>query len=52
MLEVLPEVVGKGKSGNGELAPILWQDGKHQQVIDYCLNDVKLLRSLYFKFIN
>ncbi|WP_330203625.1 hypothetical protein [Cyanobacterium sp. Dongsha4] len=40
------------KSGSGKLAPILWQDGKHQQVIDYCLNDVKLVRSLYFKFIN
>ena len=44
--------LGKGKTESGELAPVLWQDGKKQEVIDYCLNDVKLLRSLYFKFIN
>ena len=44
--------LGKGKTGSGELAPVLWQDGKKQEVVDYCLNDVKLLRSLYFKFIN
>ncbi|BAQ63953.1 hypothetical protein GM3709_718 [Geminocystis sp. NIES-3709] len=44
--------LGKGKTGNGELAPKLWQEGKHQKVINYCLNDVKLLRSLYFRFIN
>ena len=35
------------KTGSGELAPKLWQDGKRQQVIDYCLNDVKLLVDLY-----
>jgi hypothetical protein len=40
----------KGKTGTGELAPKLWQDGRHQEVIDYCLNDVKLLKQLYFKF--
>lgn len=40
------------KTGTGELAPKLWQDGKQQQVIDYCLNDVKLLKQLYFKFQN
>lgn len=36
-----------GKSGSGELAPMLWQEGKYQEVIDYCLNDVKLLVELY-----
>lgn len=38
---------GTGKTGSGELAPQLWQDGEYQKVIDYCLNDVKLLVSLY-----
>jgi hypothetical protein len=30
---------GPGKSGDGGLAPIDWQRGKYQQVIDYCVND-------------
>ncbi len=34
------------KSGSGELAPMLWQDGKRDEVIKYCLNDVKLLVEL------
>jgi Predicted 3'-5' exonuclease related to the exonuclease domain of PolB len=29
-----------GKRGSGAFAPILWQQGKHGQVVDYCLNDV------------
>lgn len=36
-----------GKSGSGELAPKLWQDGKYKEVFDYCLDDVKLLVELY-----
>ncbi len=44
--------LGKGKTGRGELAPKLWQEGRKQEVIDYCLNDVKLLKQLYFRFIN
>lgn len=31
---------GPGKSGDGALAPHDWQRGKHQQVIDYCKNDI------------
>ena len=44
--------LGKGKTVRGELAPVLWQFGRKQEVIDYCLNDVKLLKQLYFRFIN
>ena len=33
---------GMNKTGNGALAPILWQRGQHGQVIDYCLNDVAM----------
>lgn len=40
------------KSGDGAEAPFMWQDGKHIEVIDYCLNDVgimvKLWRKMYF----
>lgn len=32
------------KSMNGADAPIFWQDRKYQEVIDYCLDDVKLER--------
>lgn len=39
------------KTSKGELAPILWQKGKKQEVIDYCLNDVKILKELYFLFV-
>lgn len=35
-----------GKIGNGAFAPMLWQRGKHGQVIDYCLNDVIQLKKL------
>lgn len=35
-----------GKNGGGAFAPILWQLGKHGQVIDYCLNDVIQLKKL------
>lgn len=34
------------KSGTGANAAILWQRGKYQEVIDYCLNDVKLTLEL------
>lgn len=40
---------GMAKTGTGELAPMLWQDGKRQQVVDYCLNDVKLVNNLYWR---
>jgi len=37
---------GTSKSGHGALAPVLWQEGKIGEVIDYCLNDVKLTKDL------
>lgn len=39
--------LGRGKSGSGELAPKLWQDGRREEVIKYRLNDVRLLIELY-----
>lgn len=36
-----------GKTGNGALAPVLWQQGKRGRVIDYCLTDVMLTVALY-----
>lgn len=39
--------LGEGKTGNGALAPVLWQQGKYREVIDYCLNDVSLTWQLF-----
>lgn len=38
---------GAGKTGNGALAPVEWQQGKIGSVIDYCLNDVRLTKMLF-----
>jgi hypothetical protein len=38
---------GIRKSGNGALAPILWQDGRVGEVIDYCLNDIRMTKRLF-----
>lgn len=35
-----------GKNGSGAFAPLLWQRGKHGQVISYCLNDVIQMKKL------
>lgn len=32
------------KSGDGALAPVLWQQGKYGQVIDYCLHDIRMTK--------
>ena len=42
---------GIKKSGNGALAPIKWQKGKHGEVIDYCINDVEMTRKVFEKIL-
>lgn len=37
---------GPPKTGHGAQAPVLWQQGKIGQTIDYCLNDIHLTRLL------
>ena len=39
--------LGYGKSGNGKLAPVLWQQGQDGAVIDYCLQDVVITKKLF-----
>ncbi len=34
------------KTGNGALAPVMWQQGQVGAVIDYCLHDVMLTKKL------
>lgn len=38
---------GAKKSGNGALAPVLWQRGNIGEVIDYCMNDIRLTKQLF-----
>ncbi|WP_041237721.1 hypothetical protein [Gloeothece citriformis] len=45
-LEAIARANGMSKTGSGDLAPQLWQQGKHQMVVDYCLNDVKLTNQI------
>ena len=40
------------KSGNGAMAPVEWQRGRYGNVIDYCLNDVRLTKHLLDKIIS
>jgi hypothetical protein len=44
--------LGIGKSGTGELAPVLWQQGRYEEVINYCLHDIKLTKRLYCLFLS
>jgi hypothetical protein len=39
-LDAIAKANGMAKTGHGALAPVLWQQGKHQEVVDYCRNDV------------
>lgn len=41
-LDALAKANNMAKTGHGALAPILWQQGKKKEVIDYCLNDVEI----------
>jgi hypothetical protein len=42
----IAEANGMAKTGTGELAPQLWQQGKRKAVIDYCLKDVMLTEAI------
>lgn len=39
--------LGQGKSGHGELAPVLYQRGQYGELVDYCLQDVRLTWGLF-----
>ena len=36
-----------GKSGSGELAPVLWQRGDVEAVVKYCEHDIELTRQIW-----
>lgn len=39
--------LGCGKSGTGDQAPIQWQRGEYERVLNYCALDVELTRDLF-----
>lgn len=43
------ELGNKTAGINGALAPQMWLDGKHEQVLDYCAQDVRLTLDLALK---
>ena len=40
---------GIEKTGDGALAPVLWQQKKAGEVIDYCMNDTKMTQLVFEK---
>lgn len=44
------DTIGMRKTGNGAQVPLLYQDGHIAEVIDYCIEDVRIERTL-FEFI-
>lgn len=51
-LDAIARANGLAKTGHGELAPKLWQEGKREEVADYCLNDVAITKGLLLKFLD
>jgi DEAD/DEAH box helicase domain-containing protein len=51
-LNAITRANGFAKSGHGALAPKLWQQGKHEEVIDYCLNDCKITWEIWKKYVS
>lgn len=39
--------LGAGKSADGKLAVTWWKEGKIDQIIEYCLQDVKVTRDIF-----
>jgi hypothetical protein len=50
-LDAIARANGFAKTGSGSLAPQVWQQGKYQEVIDYCMNDVKITKELILVFL-
>jgi len=44
---VAEETLGVGKSAHGSQAMEWWKQGKIQEVVDYCIQDVKVTKDLY-----
>jgi hypothetical protein len=45
-LDAIAKANEMAKTASGELAPIMWQLGRKQDVIDYCKMDVKITKAM------
>lgn len=45
-LDAIAKANGMAKTASGELAPVMWQRGQRQEVIDYCLMDIKITKAM------
>lgn len=45
--DVAYETIGCRKTANGALAPVMFQEGKIAELTDYCLEDVRIERTLF-----
>lgn len=45
-LDAIARANGMAKNFDGALAPVLWQQGHVQQVVEYCLNDVAITKAI------
>lgn len=43
---LLANFTGIAKSGHGAMAPVLWQQKRYAEVVDYCLEDVRLTKKV------
>ena len=45
--DVAYDTIGLRKSGDGALAPVLYQEGRIMELVDYCVQDVKIEKELF-----
>lgn len=45
--DVAFETIGMRKSGDGAKAPVLYQEGRFAELVDYCIEDVRIERTLF-----
>lgn len=48
--DVAFDTIGLRKSGDGALAPVLFQEGRWSELVDYCIRDVQIEKEL-FEFV-
>lgn len=45
--DVAYETIGMRKTANGALAPIMFQEGRYAELVDYCIEDVRIEKTLF-----
>lgn len=45
--DVAFETLGMRKTANGALAPVMYQEGRMAELVDYCVEDVRIEKSLF-----